>query len=108
MISLKTDLGVILKEPESQTELLNEFYDTVFRTDNGKPIPVPSVIMDIPLFTPCLVHEKLSKEPQRVQAQTNCILICLSGWPPSSQSLWQIYLTTPLRQLSCRVNGRWH
>ncbi len=36
MISLKTDLGVIVKEHEAQAKLLNEFYDTVFRPDNGQ------------------------------------------------------------------------
>ncbi len=56
-------LGVIVKEPEVQTELLNEFYDAAFRTDNGQPIsalPIPSVMMGIPVFTPCLVHKELS------------------------------------------------
>ncbi len=60
---MKTDLGVIAKEPEAQAELLNEFYDDVFCTDAGHPIPalpIPSVMMGIPVFTPCLVHKELS------------------------------------------------
>ncbi len=63
IISLKTDLGVTVKEPESQAELLNEFYDTVCHPDNGQPIPllpVTLVMMGITVFTPCLVHKKLS------------------------------------------------
>ncbi len=63
IISLKTDLGVIAKEPEAQAELLKEFYGAVFRIDNGQPtpaLPIPSVMMGIPVFTPCLVHKGLS------------------------------------------------
>ncbi len=33
IISLKTDLRVIVKESEAQAELLNEFCDTIFRPD---------------------------------------------------------------------------
>ncbi len=39
IISLKTDLGVIVKEPETQAELLHEFYYAVFRNDAGQPSP---------------------------------------------------------------------
>ncbi len=57
--SMETDLGVIAKEPEAHAELFNEFYDDVFCTDAGQPIPalpIPSGMMGIPVFTPCLVH----------------------------------------------------
>ncbi len=50
IISLKPNLTVIVKEPTVQAELLNEFYDSVFLTDNGQPIPtlpLQSVMMDI-------------------------------------------------------------
>ncbi len=60
---MKTDLGVIVKEPEAQAGLLNEFYDDAFCTYAGQPIPalsIPSVMMGIPVLTPCLVHKKLS------------------------------------------------
>ncbi len=56
-------MGVIVKEPEAQAQLLNEFYDAVFRTDAGQPIstlPIPSVMMGTFVFTPCLVHKELS------------------------------------------------
>ncbi len=56
IVTLKT-------EPKAPAEFLNEFYDTVFRTDNGQPIPalpIPSVMVGIPVFTPCLVHKKLT------------------------------------------------
>ncbi len=75
IITLKTDLGVIVKVVEAQAELFNEFYDAVLRTDLGQPIPalsVPSVMMGIPVFTPCLVLKELfnldtSKSPGPVQ-----------------------------------------
>ncbi len=63
LLSRQTDLGVIAKELEEQAKLLNEFFDTVFRPDGGQPIailPIPSAIMGIPIFTPCLVHKELS------------------------------------------------
>ncbi len=63
IISLKTALGVNVKEPEMQAELLNEFYDAAFGTDNGQPFPallIPSEMMSIPVFTLCLVLEELS------------------------------------------------
>ncbi len=41
VISMKTNLGVIVKGPEAQAELLNKFYYTVFRPDNGQPNPIP-------------------------------------------------------------------
>ncbi len=43
--------------------IINEFFDTVFRPDNGQRIPtlqIPSVIMGILVFTSCLVHQELS------------------------------------------------
>ncbi len=60
---MKTDLGVIAREPEAQAEILNEFFDAVFRTDAGQPIPalpIPFVMMGTFVFTPCLVHKELS------------------------------------------------
>ncbi len=63
MVGLKTKAGVMIKEPEAQAELLNEFYDSVFRPANGQPIPtppIPWVMMGIPVFTPCLAHQELS------------------------------------------------
>ncbi len=59
-LSRQTDLGVNVNELE---ELLNEFFDTVVRPDSGQPIqtlPIPSAMMVIPIFTPCLVHEELA------------------------------------------------
>ncbi len=57
ILSLKTQLDLIVKKPEVQAELLNEFYYTVFRTDNGQPIPtlpISSAMMGISVFTRCL------------------------------------------------------
>ncbi len=54
-------MDVIVKEPEAQAMLLNEFYDAVFHTDAGQLIPaLPSMMMGTPVFTPCLVHKELS------------------------------------------------
>ncbi len=63
IISLETDLGVNVEEPEAQAEILNAFFHAVFRTDAVQPIPalsIPSVMTGIPAFTPCLVHKELS------------------------------------------------
>ncbi len=52
-----------MKEAKAQAELLTEFYDDVFRTDNGQtipPLPIPSVMMGTAVFTHCLVHKELS------------------------------------------------
>ncbi len=60
-ISLKTNLGVIGKEPEEQAGFLKQFCHTFFSPDNGQPIPTlpgPSVMIDIPVFTPCIVHKE--------------------------------------------------
>ncbi len=60
-----TELGVIAKEPEAQTELFNEFYDAVFRTDARQPISplsISSAMMGTPVFTPCLVHKEPSTQ----------------------------------------------
>ncbi len=46
-----------------QVKVCHEFHDANFRTDNGQPIPalpIPPVMMGIPVFTNCLVHEELS------------------------------------------------
>ncbi len=56
------DLTVIVKVVEAQAELFNEFYNAVFRTDFGQPIPalsITSVMMGTPVFTPCLVLNEL-------------------------------------------------
>ncbi len=56
-------LGVIVNDPGAHAGLLNESYDTVFRTVNRQPIsalPIPLVMMDIPVFTPCRVHKEIS------------------------------------------------
>ncbi len=57
---MKTDLGVIVKEPATQAELL---YGAVFRADAGQPVPalpIPPVMMGTPVFTPFLGHKELS------------------------------------------------
>ncbi len=48
IVTLKTDLTVIVNEPKTQAELLNEFYDAVFRNDAGQPIPTPPIPSVIP------------------------------------------------------------
>ncbi len=52
---MNTDLGAIDKGPEAQAELLDEFYDTAFRTDNVQRVPTlpfPSVMMIQEIATP--------------------------------------------------------
>ncbi len=56
MVTLKKDVGAIAKEPNAQAEHLNEFCDAVSHPDNGQPI----LIMGIPMFPACLVHNDLS------------------------------------------------
>ncbi len=110
ILSLKRDLDAIVKEPEAQAELLNEFYVSVFRTDNEHPItalPIPMVMMGIPVFTPWLVHKELStldntKSPGPDQQHPKLFKLL----PPFSRSPWQTYLTTSLRQPACRMAGR--
>ncbi len=41
-------------------ELPNEFYDAIFRTGAGQPVPALSIPLGHPVFTPCLVHKELS------------------------------------------------
>ncbi len=47
-----------VKEPEALAELLNEFYDIVFRPI--PTLPTLSVTMDIPVLTPCVAHKQFS------------------------------------------------
>ncbi len=42
IISLNTDMSVIVKQPEAQAELVNEFFDTVLH--HGQPSPIHPVI----------------------------------------------------------------
>ncbi len=96
--SLKTDLGVIVKEPKAQVKLLNKFYDTAFRPNNRQPIstlPIPSVTMGIPYFplASSLKSSPLST-PHSAQAVTNCTL-WLKWLVTIPASPWQI------QQISC-------
>ncbi len=53
----------MIREPNAQAKLLNQFYDTIFHPDNGQPtptLPFPSVKIGIPVFSPCPVHKQLS------------------------------------------------
>ncbi len=109
-LSCQTDLGVIVKELEEQAELLNEFFDTVVRPDSGQPIPIlpiPSAMMgnQILLLASSIKSSPLSS-PQRAQALANYTLSYWSGWPHSSRSPWEIYLT-PLRQWSVQYSRMW-
>ncbi len=101
IILLKTELGIIVKEPEVEAELLNAFYDAVFRPDNVQPIlalPILSVFPYYLLFS-SIKSTSLSTY-QRAQAPSNWNLSCLSGWPLSLLSPWHIYSTTTSRKLS--------
>ncbi len=63
IVTLNTDVGVIVKKPDAWAEILNEPYDTVFRPDIEQPfpkLPFSSVTMGVPIFTPCLVYKQPS------------------------------------------------
>ncbi len=62
-VTLKTDLGVVVNEPEAQAELLNKFHDSAFHPDNGKPnsaLPIPPTILGNQVFLPCIIHKEFS------------------------------------------------
>ncbi len=49
-------------ESEALGELLNEIYDNVFSPDNRLPIPtmpIQLLMIDIPVFSPYLIHKEL-------------------------------------------------
>ncbi len=63
-VTAKTGVSVIVKAANVQVEFLSEYYDKVFRPANAlQPVPtlpIPLGIMDIPVFTLCLVHKVFS------------------------------------------------
>ncbi len=97
---------VIVKEPEAQAKFLR------CRLPHGRRAAYSSTANSIGddghshVYSLPFPWSALHSWHLRVRALTNSIVSCSSGWSLSPPSPWVTYLTTPLRQLSCRVAER--